>query len=229
MSRRTVTHATGNKGVAMPVRLEVWGRDALFTRPESKAERVSYDVMTPSAARGVLEAVYWHPGMHWRVDRIHVLNPIRMSTIRRNELDTVIGQNPVQRMMDGGGTTVMFSDGHTQQRSSTILTDVRYVIDAHFTMDDEDPAMAAKHQSMFKRRANKGQCHHRPYLGCREFPAEFRPWAGPDDPIGFETGERDLGIMFLDFDYTDPDRKPLFFPATLVDGTLTVPSMGARS
>lgn len=119
----------------MSIRLEVWGDNALFTRGEFKTERVTYDVMTPSAARGILEAIFWHPGMCWRIDRIHVLNPIRFDSIRRNEVDSVIDKGKIRAMAEGrgdGGT--IYAAESIQQRASTILRDVRYVIDAHFEL-----------------------------------------------------------------------------------------------
>ena len=123
------------RGGAMSIRLEVWGDNALFTRGEFKTERVTYDVMTPSAARGILEAIFWHPGMCWRIDRIHVLNPIRFDSIRRNEVDSVIDKGKIRAMAEGrgdGGT--IYAAESIQQRASTILRDVRYVIDAHFEL-----------------------------------------------------------------------------------------------
>ncbi|NEG90100.1 type I-C CRISPR-associated protein Cas5c [Bifidobacterium aerophilum] len=218
----------------MSVRLEVWGDYALFSRPEFKTERVTYDVMTPSAARGLLEAIFWHPGLRWRIDRIHVLNPIRFDTVRRNEVDSVIRMSKIRTMAEGKGDGgVIYTSESIQQRSSTILRDVRYVIDAHFTMDPRKTSpddSADKFQSMFMRRAGKGQYFHHPYFGTREFPAEFRLWESDDDPVGFEHGHRDLGYMFYDFDYRNPARpKPLFFRAALDDGVLDVASAEVRS
>ena len=161
----------------MSIRLEVWGDNALFTRGEFKTERVTYDVMTPSAARGILEAIFWHPGMCWRIDRIHVLNPIRFDSIRRNEVDSVIDKGKIRAMAEGrgdGGT--IYAAESIQQRASTILRDVRYVIDAHFELKRSKMTptdSAEKFQNIFIRRASKGQCFHHPYFGAREFPAEF--------------------------------------------------------
>ena len=218
----------------MPIRLEVWGENALFSRSEFKTERVTYDVMTPSAARGILEAILWHPGMRWRIDRIHVLNPIRFDSIRRNEVDSVINIGKIRTMAEGrgdGGT--IYTAESIQQRSSTILRDVRYVIDAHFELNRAKMSStdsAEKFQSMFMRRAAKGQCFHHPYFGTREFPVEFQLWQESGDPVGFEHGHRDLGYMLYDFDYRNPAHPaPLFFRAELDDGVLDVESVEVRS
>ncbi|KFI99082.1 type I-C CRISPR-associated protein Cas5c [Bifidobacterium stellenboschense] len=218
----------------MPIRLEVWGDYALFTRPEMKTERVTYDVMTPSAARGILEAIFWHPGLHWRVDRIHVLNPIRFDNIRRNEVDSIISTSKIRSMAEGRGDGgAIYASESIQQRSSTVLRDVRYVIDAHFELERGKLSpndSAAKFQSIFMRRAAKGQCFHHPYFGTREFPVDFRLWAGSDEPVGFERRHRDLGYMLYDFDYRDPFHpKPLFFRAALDDGVMDVTSAEVRS
>jgi CRISPR-associated protein Cas5d len=206
----------------MSVRLEVWGDGALFSRPEMSVERVSYDVMTPSAARGILDSIYWHPGMFWRIDRIYILNPISWDNIRRNEVSAVIGRNTARSMMSGKGGNVIYSSDVIQQRASTYLRDVHYVIDAHFVLKQPGNAdLAAKAISIFNRRAQKGQCYHHPYFGCREFPVDFRLWNSSDDPKGFETGVRDLGFILFDMDYSDSaDIKPLFFRAKLVDGVM---------
>lgn len=218
----------------MPIRLEVWGDYALFTRPEMKTERVTYDVMTPSAARGILEAIFWHPGLCWRVDRIHVLNPIRFDNIRRNEVDSVVITSKIRSMAEGRGDGgAIYASESIQQRSSTILRDVRYVIDAHFDLDRSKLSptdSAAKFQSIFMRRAAKGQCFHHPYFGTREFPVDFRLWEGNHEPVGFERGHRDLGYVFYDFDYRDSVHpKPLFFHAALDDGVLDVVSAEVKS
>ena len=218
----------------MPVRLEVWGDGALYSRPEFKTERVTYDVMTPAAARGVLEAIFWHPGLLWRIDRIHVLNPIRVDTIRRNEVDSVVNASKIRAMAEGRGDGgAIYAAESIQQRSSVILRDVRYVIDAHFVLDRAKMSptdSAEKFQSMFIRRAGKGQCFHNPYLGTREFPANFRLWEGTGEPVGFERGHRDLGYMLYDFDYRNPAHPtPLFFRAALDDGVLDLNDVEVRS
>lgn len=218
----------------MPIRLTVWGERALFSRPEFKTERVTYDVMTPSAARGVLEAIFWHPGLHWRVDRIHVLNPITFDTIRRNEISKVVNAATIRSMIQHPEKhEAVYAAESIQQRSATVLRDVRYVIDAHFTLDQaklSSKDSAAKFQSIFVRRAQKGQCFHHPYLGTREFPAEFQLWDSSDEPQGFETGHRDLGYMLYDLDYSNPAHpQPMFFRAELNDGVMDVANAQVRS
>ena len=209
----------------MSIRMEVWGENACFTRPEMKAERVSYDVMTPSAARGILESVYWHPGMRWHIDKIHVLSPIRFTNVRRNEVKSKISANNVLAVMNGGSKDLYISTSEDiQQRAAMVLRDVHYIIEAHFTIT-ENAAQgdnAAKFQSIVKRRLDKGQCYSQPYLGTREFPARFRlyePAAVPVEPSLI--GERDLGYMLYDMDYSDPGNiTPMFFRAVLRNGTL---------
>ena len=209
----------------MGIRMEVWGENACFTRPEMKAERVSYDVMTPSAARGILESVYWHPGMRWHIDKIHVLSPIRFSNVRRNEVKSKIQAASVLSAVNGSGKELYISTSEDiQQRAAMILSDVHYIIEAHFTITEraslEDNA--GKFQSIMKRRLEKGQCYSQPYLGTREFPARFRlyePASIPKEPSLM--GERDLGYMLYDMDYSDPENiTPMFFRAVLRDGTL---------
>jgi len=160
------------------IKLWVGGARACFTRPEMKAERVSYDVITPSAARGILEAIHWKPAIRWVVDKIHVLKPIRFESLRRNEVGSKISERNVKTAMNSGRLDGLgiFVDEDRQQRASTILRDVAYVIEAHFelTAKAEDDDTEAKHAEMFRRRAEKGQCFHQPCLGTREFVADFR-------------------------------------------------------
>ena len=217
----------------MPIRLEVWGDYALFSRPEFKTERVTYDVMTPSAARGIIEAIFWHPGLRWQIDRIHVLNPIKFDSVRRNEVSSVISADKARSLaLRREGDSVIYTAESIQQRSSMVLRDVRYVIDAHFElvrgkMSSTDSA--AKFQSVFTRRASKGQYFHHPYFGTREFPVDFRLWE-KGEPVGFEQGHRDLGFMLYDFDYRNPKHpKPLFFRAVLDDGVMDIESVEVRS
>lgn len=216
----------------MPIRLEVWGEYACFTRPEMKVERVSYDVMTPSAARGVLEAIYWHPGMRWMIDRIHVCAPIRWMNFRRNEVKAVVSADKVRTVMNGGaGELWIATPDQIQQRATLLLRDVRYVIDAHFELVPEKAAPgdnAGKFQDIIRRRIERGQFYHQPYFGCREFPAQFKPCETlPPCPEEF-TGERDLGYMLWDMDYTAAETpQPLFFRAVLRDGVLEVPTRGS--
>lgn len=216
----------------MTIRLHVWGPRACFTRPEMKVERVSYDVITPSAARGILEAIHWKPAICWHVDRIHVLRPIQFQSIRRNEVGVkASAANAVSAMKrgttEGLGIVV---DENRQQRAALVLTNVAYVIEAHFTLTDragrEDSP--AKHISMFNRRASQGQCFHRPCLGTREFDAEFALLKDDDqlpvyDPPLVER-ERDFGWMLHDIDFAN-DKQSRFFRAEMRDGTISVPPL----
>ena len=211
----------------MSIRLEVWGDWALFTRPEMKTERVSYDVMTPSAARGILEAVYWKPAIRWRIDSIEVLNKIRFDTFRRNEVKATIPASRARTVMERGtGELYMNRAEEIQQRAALLLRDVHYVIEAHFEMTDRAAPSdnPGKFLDIVTRRIQRGQFYHQPYFGCREFPAQFR-WCEQLPPCPQElAGTRDLGWMIYDMDYSDPaDIRPLFFRAQLVDGVLTVP------
>lgn len=213
----------------MPIRLEVWGDYACFTRPEMKAERVSYDVMTPSAARGLLEAVYWHPGLRYIIDRIHVCAPIRTMNLRRNEVKSTVSASTARTVMTRGkGALYIAASEDIQQRASLLLRDVRYVIDAHFDMTDKATPEdnPGKFQDILKRRIQQGQFYHQPCFGCREFPAQFkRCEALPPCPEELK-GKRDLGYMLWDMDYSDPENiTPRFFRATLVDGVLNVPTL----
>ncbi len=206
------------------IQVEVWGDYALFTRPELKVERVSYDVMTPSAARGLIEAIYWHPGLCWHIDRIHVMNPIAFTNIRRNEVKDKISADNVRAVMTGANNPLaIYTTESIQQRASMLLTNVRYVIDAHFSLtpkatpgDNEN-----KFSEIVRRRLSKGQCYHMPCFGCREFPAQFRAWPGGPVPTIPET--RSLGLMLYDMDYTDPRNiQPTFFMAELQNGVMEV-------
>ncbi len=216
----------------MSLKVEVWGRYACFTRPELKVERMSYDVMTPSAARGILEAVYWHPGMRWIIDGIYVLNPVVFTGIRRNEVKSKISARNVKQVMDGKNEELsVFTAEDIQQRASTVLQDVRYVIDAHFEItekaapDDNE----GKFISIMKRRLEKGQCYHQPCFGTREFPANFRLWEGGEIKTAYPEGEKDLGLMLYDMDYSDKNNiTPMFFRAKLVRGVLLVPAEGGK-
>ena len=212
----------------MAICLEVWGDYALFTRPEMKTERVSYDVMTPSAARGLLDAIFWHPGMHWVIDRIHVCAPIRFLNVRRNEVKSKVSARTARTVMERGkGALYLSATDDIQQRASMLLRDVHYVIEAHFEMTDgaapgDNPG---KFQDIITRRIQKGQFFHQPCFGCREFPAHFAPCKQlPPCPQELK-GERDLGYMLWDMDYSDTqDIRPLFFRAVLRDGVLEVPT-----
>ena len=209
--------------MAYGVRLEVWGEAACFTRPELKAERFSYAVMTPSAARGVLEAIFWHPGLRWQIDRIFILSQIRFANVRRNELKAKISARNVTAFAGKErGELYQCTKEDIQQRASTILKEPHYIIEAHFEMTEKASASdnEGKFREMFCRRARKGQCYHTPYLGCREFPARFRLYE--EEELPQTNGEtKDLGFMLYDIDYSDPKNlQPMFFQAQLVDGVL---------
>lgn len=207
-------------GIALRVR----GDYACFTRPEMKAERVSYDVVTPSAARGILEAIFWKPAIAWRIDRLHVLNPIRFDSVRRNEVSSKISTRNVMQAMRGGEVALGLdaSDGRERvQRASYLLRDVDYVIEAHFDLTDRaGPGdTKEKHFNMALRRMRKGQCFHQPYLGCREFPLRFELVEGEIPPSCY-TGETvDLGFMLHDIDFAD-DKTPVFYRAVMRDGVI---------
>ena len=211
----------------MSIKLEVWGDYALFTRPEMKVERVSYDVMTPSAARGLIEAIYWHPGIQWTIDRIIVCNPIRFTNIRRNEVKATVSARAARTVMEHGtGELFLSASENIQQRAALVLRDVRYVIEAHFDMTANAAPSdnSGKFQDIAKRRIRKGQFYHQPYFGCREFPANFRLCEAVSPCPSDLLGERDLGLMLLDLDYTNPENiQPMFFRAVLHDGILEVP------
>ena len=212
----------------MAISLEVWGDYALFTRPEMKVERVSYDVITPSAARGLIEAIYWHPGLRWVVDRIHVCAPIRFTNLRRNEVKSTISARSACTVMERGkGELYLSTSSDIQQRAALLLRDVHYVIEAHFEMTAQAAPVdnPGKFQDIVKRRIQRGQFYHQPCFGCREFPAQFQ-WCGelPPCPEELDGKTQDLGWMLYDMDYTDPEQiRPLFFRASLQNGVLNVP------
>jgi len=229
--------------------LEISGEFACFTRPEMKVERVSYDVITPSAARAVFEAILWKPAIRWQISKIEVLNPIKWINLRRNEVGAVASTRNVETAMKTGvGQLSLYVEDERQQRAGLFLRDVRYRIHGFFELRDpsfhkpnfphlskravnegeddleREPDLAVKFMSMFERRASRGQCVNQPYLGCREFAATFKLADSEvlsEKPIP-ET--RDLGYMLYDLDYADPaDPKPRFFRAQLVNGVINVP------
>ncbi len=210
----------------MAFMVEVWGDYALFTRPEMKVERVSYDVMTPSAARGLLEAIYWHPGIQWVIDKIYVLKPIQFTNIRRNEVSAKLSAAKARSVMTGGeGDLYLCTQDCIQQRASMLLKDVHYVIEAHFNLTDKASPddNSGKITDIVHRRLEKGQCYHQPYLGTREFPAGFREWQGNAPKTAYPDERKDLGFMLYDMDYSDlQDIRPRFFRAILDSGILNL-------
>jgi CRISPR-associated protein Cas5d len=219
------------KKLSYGIRLHVWAPYGLFTRPELKVERVSYDAMTPSAARGILEAVHWKPAIRWVIDRIHVLEPIRFTSIRRNEVGHRAPVGKIKAAMKTGGVSdlVLHADRDRQQRAATVLVKPAYVIEAHFDMTSKagPEDTEGKHLDIFNRRARRGQCFHRPSLGTREFAADFA-LIEPDAPLPPAVPEtRDLGLMLWDIDHAAPGRPSMFFRATMRDGVIEVPRPGA--
>ncbi|GGX56672.1 type I-C CRISPR-associated protein Cas5c [Saccharospirillum salsuginis] len=217
--------------MAYGVKLLVWGERACFTRPEMKVERVSYDVITPSAARGILEAIHWKPAIRWVIDRITVLKPIRFESIRRNEVGSKASAGTIGSAMKKGTTEGLHNvvEDDRQQRAATVLRDVAYVIEAHFEItpkagsDDTE----GKHLDIFSRRARKGQYYHAPCLGVREFPAYFRLIEDGEPPLAVDdslVGQKDLGYMLHDFDFAN-EVTPHFFRARMQDGTVQVPPL----
>ena len=218
--------------------LEVWGEYACFTRPELKVERVSYDVITPSAARMIFQSVFWKPAIRWQVERIDVLAPIRWASVRRNETAKLCSPN----------VRSFFIEDERQQKAGLFLRDVRYRLyarqiylppgkrpklpraqyedfsDAEERAEGRKGENPGKYHAMFERRAKKGQCLFQPYLGCREFSCHFK--FVPEPYILPENGEtRELGLMLYDMDYSDEaDIKPMFFRARMEGGTITVPA-----
>lgn len=211
------------------IRLHIWGERACFTRPEMKVERVSYDVITPSAARGILEAIHWKPAIRWHIDRIHVLRPIRFESIRRNEVGSKLSPANVSKAIKAASTAGLsnYVDEDRQQRAATILRDVAYVVEAHFELTERagPDDSVGKHLDIFNRRARKGQCFHAPCLGTREFPAYFAPLehdaALPERHPDMEI-DKDLGWMLHDIDFAD-GMTPRFFRAQLRSGAIDVP------
>ena len=204
------------------IQLEIWGDYACFSRPELKIERVSYDVPTPSAARGIVEAIYFHPGLRWSIDKIYVLSPIKFTNIRRNEVKNKISGSNVREYINGKRDELYLATSkEIVQRAAMVLQDVHYVLEAHFDMTDKAAPgdNPGKFQDIVTRRMEKGQCFYTPSLGRREFSAYFRQWPGGPIPAIQET--RDLGFMLYDMDYTDPQNiTPMFFHAKLENGVL---------
>jgi len=207
------------------VRVRAFGPLACFTRPELKVERVSYPVMTPSAARGILEAILWKPAVRWHIERIEVLAPIRFVAFRRNEVNSK-AVAPARAVIDcGGPAPVLFADQDRAQRNTVALRDVDYVIQAHFTLTERAGVGddVTKFLAMFNRRVAKGQHYHQPYFGCREFVAHVIPAADTPPPVPIT---QDIGIMLWDIEYAPEHNRPVFFQARLEGGVLPVPAGG---
>ncbi|WP_297262954.1 type I-C CRISPR-associated protein Cas5c [uncultured Desulfovibrio sp.] len=209
------------------VRLKVWGEHALFTRPENKAERMSYDVPTPSAARGILEAIHWKPAIRWEVERIHVLNPIVFDSIRRNEVGKK-GPAPreIREAATKGKNLSLSVEDTRQQRASLVLRHVAYVIEASFELTDKagPEDNEGKHIDIFRRRAARGACFQQPCLGCREFPAYFSLLGEEEDlPESALRADapRDLGLMLYDLDFAH-GMRPMFYRPRLEQGIIDV-------
>lgn len=217
----------------IPFCLEVSGDFACFTRPEMKVERVSYDVITPSAARAVFESILWKPAIRWHVRRIEVLRPVRWTSVRRNEVGAVVSSRNVASAMNAGrGQLALYVEDERQQRAGLILRDVAYRLHAalEFLAERAPADNAAKYAEMFRRRAANGQCVNQPYLGCREFAARFRlvedPAAGPPPEPGVDG---DLGWMLYDMDFSHPaDPRPSFFRARADRGVLDLTTAEVR-
>lgn len=207
------------------VKVKVWGDYALFSRPELKVERYSYDVMTPSAARGILEAIYWHPGLRWNIDRIYVKNPICFTSVRRNEVKSKVSASNVLQVYNGADKPLYINTkNEIVQRASTILCDVCYVIEAHFEMTEKanETDNPGKFKDIMMRRLRRGECYHMPYFGCREFPAHFCLCEEEEIHTAYDdVDERDLGLMLYDMDYSNKDNiQAMFFRAVLKKGVL---------
>ena len=209
------------------VRLKVWGDYALFTRPESKAERMSYDVPTPSAARGILEAIHWKPAIRWEINRIHILNPIVFDSIRRNEVGKKgPGVKGVKDTLAKGERLFLPVEDNRQQRASLVLRHVASVIEAFFELTDKagPDDNEGKHCDIFRRRARAGACFQQPCLGCREFPAWFSlledDEALPESALK-DDAPRDLGLMLYDIDFAH-GMRPMFYRPRLEGGMIDV-------
>ena len=222
--------------------LEVKGDYACFTRPEMKVERVSYDVITPSAARAIFEAILWKPAIEWRIHKIEVLRPIRWANIRRNELGCVVPMGNIKKAMKGGEAPAIYIDEmelvsgnwklkNRQQRAGLFLRDVAYRIHGSFELTNKagDDDNAGKFSEMFRRRAKKGQCFNQPYLGTREFSCDFSliEDGQPLKPAIDES--KSLGWMLYDIDYQNSDGPvPLFFKAEMKNGVIEVPDRSSE-
>ena len=214
------------------VNIRVRGPYALFTRPEMKVERVSYDIITPSAARGIIEAVYWKPAICWVIDRIHVLREIEFTNIRRNELSEKASTDKVIQAMKGSNEPLFISSNDArQQRASLVLKDVDYIIEAHFELTERagPDDTVEKHYNVALRRLRKGQYFSPPCMGTREFGAQVALIEAGEIPQSPLAGIRDLGWMLYDMDFSNPqDIRPKFFKAEMRDGILDLRNIQVR-
>ena len=211
--------------MAKGVKVRVWGDYALFSRPEMKVERCSYDVMTPSAARGILEAIYWHPGMRWVIDKIYVVQPIQFTSVRRNEVKSKVSADKALQVYNGADKPLYISSkNEIVQRASLLLCNVEYVIEAHFEMTNQanETDNPGKFKDIIMRRLKRGECYHMPYFGCREFPAHFCLCEEDEVKTAYDVvDEKDLGFMLYDIDYSDKENLiPMFFRAVMKKGVL---------
>jgi CRISPR-associated protein Cas5d len=225
-----------------PFCLEVTGDYACFTRPEMKVERASYDLITPSAARSVFDAILWKPAIRWRIRKIEVLKPVRWISVRRNEVSSVVSnRNALAAMNEGHGRLALYIEDDRQQRAGLFLRDVAYRLYAEMEfLTDESRGNPAKYAAMFTRRAAAGQCVNQPYLGCREFAASFRPVAvletgrgaygvAETEPAAVQEMSADLGWMLYDLDYADrDDPRPQFFRARVERGVMDLAGVEVR-
>ncbi|MEC1720000.1 type I-C CRISPR-associated protein Cas5c [Schinkia azotoformans] len=213
------------------IKVRVWGDYACFTRPEMKVERVSYDVITPSAARGILESVHWKPAIRWIIDKIIVVKPIKFDNIRRNEVEDkmpVLSVSAIEKAINGVNTEIYLdSNSKRVQRATMLLKDVEYIIEAHFELTDNagESDTVEKHYNIILRRLRKGQCYSRPYLGCREFSAHFEIVEETDTVRSeYIDSEIDLGWMLYDINFAD-NCKPIFYRPKMINGEIEVPNL----
>lgn len=206
------------------IRVHVWGEYALFCRPELKVERCSYDMITPSAARGLLESIYWHPGLKYRIDRIYVCKPVRFTSVRRNEIKSKVLASSALSAMNGSKKDISISSKkEIVQRAALVLKDVDYVIEAHFDMTEKanETDNPGKFKDILMRRLRQGSFYQQPYFGCREFAANFELFEKDEVETAYPGERKDLGFMLFDMDYTDPEQmQPMFFRAVLENGIL---------
>lgn len=213
------------------IKVKISGEYALFSRLDMKTERVSFDVITPSAARGILEAVFWKPAIKYHIDKIHVYNEPQFTNLRRNEVSEKIMYGDMLKLMQNkSAKTYLCTKDIIQQRAALILKNVCYIVEAHFVMTDKagERDTEEKHYNMLLRRLRKGQCYHQPYLGCREFPAKVEI-VEDDVPKSGLAGKRDLGYMLYDLDYSNPENiSPMFFRAVMNDGVIDLTNLEIR-